>query len=157
MLKVPSPRADTRRVMYGNEEEQQQQNHFVKRVVLPSGKTIEVVYFQEPPVDEVATPEAEPHQDLSACTDCESRLVYPVEWEEAGSENWAVLLHCPNCDGYRDGVFSQDTVESFDEELDRGADALAQDYRRLLRANMADEVDRFARALEADAILPEDF
>ena len=139
--------------MHGNEE---QQNHFVKRVVLPSGKTIEVVYFEEP-VAEVAAPAAEPHQDLSACLDCDSRLVHPIEWEEAGAENWAVLLHCPNCNTYRDGVFSQDTVETFDEELDRGADALAQDYRRLLRANMADEAERFARALEADAILPEDF
>ena len=154
MLKVRDPRADIGHVMHGNEE---QQNHFVKRVVLPSGKTIEVVYFQESPADEAVAPAAEPHQDLSSCVDCESRLVYPVEWEEAGAENWAVLLHCPNCNSYRDGVFSQDTVESFDEELDRGTDALAQDYRRLLRANMADEVDRFARALEADAILPEDF
>ena len=138
-------------------ESQGENTHFVKRVVLPSGKTIEVVYFQEPPVDEIAAPAAEPHQDLASCVDCESRLVYPVEWEEAGAENWAVLLHCPNCDNYRDGVFHQDTVETFDEELDRGADALAQDYRRLLRANMADEVDRFVRALEVDAILPEDF
>ena len=54
-------------------------------------------------------------------------------------------------------MFDQDTVETFDEELDRGADALAQDYRRLVRANMADEVERFTRALDADAILPEDF
>ena len=153
MLKFPRP-VPIRAVMHGNEE---QQNHFVKRVVLPSGKTIEVVYFEEPPVDEVVTPTAEPHQDLSSCLDCESRLVYPIEWEEAGAENWSVLLHCPNCETYRDGVFSQDTVESFDEELDRGADALAQDYRRLVRANMADEVDRFVRALEVDAILPEDF
>jgi hypothetical protein len=154
MLKLASPRADIGHVMHGNEE---QQNHYVKRVVLPSGKTIEVVYFQEPSADEPATTEVEPHQDLSACGDCDSRLVYPIEWEEAGQENWAVLLHCPNCDGYRDGVFNQETVESFDEQLDRGADALAQDYRRLVRANMADEVERFARALEVDAILPEDF
>jgi hypothetical protein len=68
-----------------------------------------------------------------------------------------VLLHCPNCDVYREGVFTQDTVECFDEELDRGADALARDYKRLMRANMAEEIERFAGALRADAILPEDF
>ena len=45
----------------------------------------------------------------------------------------------------------------FDEELDRGADALARDYKRLMRANMAEEIDRFVGALDADAILPEDF
>jgi hypothetical protein len=68
-----------------------------------------------------------------------------------------VLLHCPNCDVYREGIFSQETVESFDEALDRGADALARDYKRLMRANMADEIERFLGALHSDAILPEDF
>ena len=45
-------------------------------------------------------------------------------WDEAGPENWDVLLRCPNCECYREGIFAQDTVERFDEELDRGADAL---------------------------------
>jgi hypothetical protein len=152
-----------------------EQTHFVKRVVLPSGKTIEVVYFKdagrpppvaEPPVDGVAVdgvaeaPErspAEPHQDLHVCVECSSELVYPVQWEESGEENWSVLLHCPNCDIYREGVFTQETVEGFDEELDRGADALARDYKRLMRANMAEEIERFVGALASDAILPEDF
>ncbi|HEY6779551.1 MAG TPA: hypothetical protein VI111_01280 [Thermoleophilaceae bacterium] len=137
-------------------------SHFVKRVVLPSGKTIEVVYFkeheqQEPPAQPLVHPPAEPHQDLHACLECDSALVYPVQWDESGPENWSVLLHCPNCDVYREGVFAQHTVECFDEELDRGADALARDYKRLMRANMAEEIDRFVGALASDAILPEDF
>ncbi len=139
--------------------------HFTKRVTLPSGKTIEVVYFNEPAAatanDAAPTesnwPAAEPDQELHTCLECHSQLVYPVEWEEAGAENWSVLLHCPNCDVFREGVFTQDTVELFDEELDRGADALARDYKRLMRANMADEIDRFVGALNAGAILPEDF
>jgi hypothetical protein len=147
-----------------------EQTHFVKRVVLPSGKTIEVVYFKEtdlpqsaaePPVDDIpAVPEnppAEPHQDLHICVECSSELVYPVQWEESGPVNWNVLLHCPNCDIYREGIFTQETVEGFDEELDRGADALARDYKRLMRANMAEEIERFVGALSSDAILPEDF
>ena len=151
--------------MEGHDE----QTHYVKRVLLPSGKTIEVVYFRETlPVDEVAPealeaapatddPPAEAHQELHTCLDCSSDLVYPVQWEESGTENWSVLLHCPNCDVYREGVFTQDNVEEFDEELDRGGDALARDYKRLMRANMADEIDRFIGALDSDAILPEDF
>jgi hypothetical protein len=147
-----------------------EQTHFVKRVVLPSGKTIEVVYFREPdvphpvdrpPGDEApATPEhpsAEPHQDLHVCTECASELVYPLQWEESGDENWSVLLHCPNCDVFREGVFTQQTVKGFDEEVDRGAEALTRDYRRLVRANMAEEIERFVGALGSDAILPEDF
>lgn len=133
----------------------------MKRVVLPSGKTIEVVYFRNGEEtgapDTQQHPPAQPHQDLHVCAECDSSLVYPVEWEEAGPENWSVLLQCPNCQACREGVFTQDTVELFDEELDRGADALARDYKRLMRANMSDEIDRFAAALEANAILPEDF
>ena len=137
------------------------QTHFTKRVTLPSGKTIEVVYFAEESqaadAQAPAPPVAEAVQDLHVCVECDSELVYPVQWEEAGSENWSVVLHCPNCDVFREGVFTQDNVELFDEELDRGADALARDYKRLMRANMTDEIERFAGALEADAILPEDF
>jgi hypothetical protein len=141
--------------MKGHEE---QSDHSVKRVVLPSGKTIEVVYFQElEEAQQASTPRVEPHQSLHVCLDCASRLVYPVEWEECGPESWSVLLHCPNCDVYRDGVFAQGTVEAFDEELDRGSDALARDYKRLMRANMAEETEIFSRALQADAILPDDF
>ena len=135
--------------------------HFTKRVTLPSGKTIEVVYFADegflPEPDAPAHPPAEEQQDLHVCVECDSALVYPVQWEEAGSENWSVLLHCPNCDVFREGVFTQENVELFDEELDSGADALARDYKRLMRANMADEIDRFVGALNAGAILPEDF
>jgi hypothetical protein len=141
--------------MEGHED----QTQFVKRVVLPSGKTIEVVLFGDADVAEAAPRHApcEPDQALHVCLDCESDLVYPVQWEESGPENWSVLLHCPNCDAHREGVFSQDTVEAFDEELDRGSDVLAGDYRRLMRANLAEEIERFAGALQADAILPEDF
>jgi hypothetical protein len=141
--------------MEGHENDTQ----FVKRVVLPSGKTIEVVLFGDAEVAEAPAKQApaEPDQELHICLDCDSELVYPIEWEESGAENWSVLLHCPNCDVFREGVFGQDTVEAFDEELDRGADLLAGDYRRLMRANMAEEIERFVGALEADAILPEDF
>jgi hypothetical protein len=146
--------------MDGNAEN----THFTKRVTLPSGKTIEVVYFAEDglPTEQLAQQApaqspAEPSQDLHVCVECDSELVYPVQWEEAGPENWSVVVHCPNCEIFREGVFTQENVELFDEELDRGADALARDYKRLMRANMADEIERFAGALEAGAILPEDF
>jgi hypothetical protein len=138
------------------------QAHYTKRVVLPSGKTIEVVYFKDaeatqPERQAPEHPSAEPHQDLHMCIACSSELVYPVHWDEAGPDNWSVLLHCPNCDVHREGVFTQENVEKFDEELDRGADALARDYKRLVRENMQGEIERFVGALEADAILPEDF
>ena len=91
------------------------------------------------------------------CIECSSDLVHAVQWEERGPQNWSVRLHCPNCQVFREEVFSRQTAEAFEEELDRGADALIQDYKRLMRANMAEEIERFVGALNADAILPEDF
>jgi hypothetical protein len=54
-------------------------------------------------------------------------------------------------------VFDQETVDRFDEQLDLGTETLIRDLKRLQQANMEDEMDRFVRALNAGAILPEDF
>ncbi|MEK6227725.1 MAG: hypothetical protein AABM31_00175 [Actinomycetota bacterium] len=135
-----------------------QSSQHTKRVVLPSGRTIEVVYFKDAAVEaKPAAPGVQPDQALHSCNSCGSNLVYPLTWEEAGENAWAVSLRCPDCEARRDGIFNQNTVEAFDEELDLGTDALTSDYRRLCRANMADEIDLFVAAIEADAILPEDF
>lgn len=128
----------------------------VHRVVLPSGKTIEVLYF---PADSVRAGVSGASQTtgLHICPSCSSRLVSPVAWEEAGPAHWDVTLHCPNCDWLDNGVYAEAAVERFDEELDRGTEALVSDLQRLMRANMEDEIDRFAAALAADQIWPMDF
>jgi hypothetical protein len=138
--------------------------HYVRRVVLPSGKTIEVVYFEEhPALAEMMSPKAPQVGDttgdghLHVCGTCNSDLVYPVEWEEAGATHWQVTLRCPNCEWCGTGTFEQAVVEAFDEELDRGTEALVGDLRRLITANMEEEIERFVQALDADALLPEDF
>jgi hypothetical protein len=134
--------------------------HYVRRVVLPSGKTIEVVYFDDQAGAAVATPAPE-HQetvgDLHVCGACESQLVYPTEWDEAGTTHWEVCLRCPNCEWSGTGIFEQELVERFDEELDRGTEALVRDLKRLSQANMEDEIERFVQALSEDHIVPEDF
>jgi hypothetical protein len=132
--------------------------HYVRRVVLPSGKTIEVVYFDETQALDAASPGfAEVGEDLHLCGECGSDLVYPVEWDEAGATHWEVTLRCPNCEWNATGVFSQDVVERFDEELDRGTEQLVRDLKRMMHANMEDEIERFVHALEADHIQPDDF
>jgi hypothetical protein len=144
-------------------------DHQLKRIVLPSGKTIEVVYFESLAAEDVApveAPEAEAptaqsqtgvEQDLHVCPECTSDLVYPIAWEEADETHWSISLRCPNCEWGDDGVFPQDECDRFDDELERGTDALTRDYKRLMTANLADEIERFAHALEVDAILPMDF
>lgn len=129
---------------------EEHESHHIRRVQLPSGKMIEVVLFN-------GTRPLEQDPSLHVCRGCASELVYPVTWEEAGANSWRVLLRCPECESVREGVFGQDAVDAFDEQLDNGTDALAADLRRLTRANMADELARFSGALQVDAILPEDF
>ena len=133
-------------------------SHYVRRVVLPSGREIEVVYFdaQSTPVDS-APVTTSPQTDLHLCPECDRALVYPVEWEEASPTQWEVLLRCPNCEWTHLGIFDQAVVDRFDEELDRGTETLVRDLKRLMRANMEEEIDRFAEALDADAIWPMDF
>ena len=131
-------------------------NHYVRRVVLPSGKTIEVVYFEDHAAALSSAPQHE-RRDLHMCTACDTDLVYPVEWEEAGPSHWEVSLRCPNCEWAGTGIYEQDQVERFDDELDRGTEALVRDLRRLAQANMEGDVERFVKALEADLIVPDDF
>jgi hypothetical protein len=131
--------------------------HYVRRVVLPSGKTIEVVYFEDTTAAAPGVPADVETTGLHVCGGCASELVYPTAWEEAGPHHWEVSLRCPNCHWEGTGVFGQELVERFDEELDRGTEAVVRDLRRLAQANMEAEVDRFVRALDAGHIVPEDF
>ena len=93
---------------------------YVRRVTLPSGRSIEVVYF-EPLAAEAAAAGAgaAPVDDLHVCPECDRDLVYPVDWEEASATHWEVVLRCPNCEWTEVGKFDQATVERFDEELDQ--------------------------------------
>jgi len=137
------------------------EGHYVKRVTLPSGKTIEVVYFESARV-EAEQPGLDgavgrTHQELHVCAECSSELVYPIEWEEAGPESWRVSLRCPNCEWTATGSFPQDVVDEFDERLDEGTEVLVSDLKSLMHSNMTEEIERFVAALDAEALLPEDF
>jgi hypothetical protein len=136
---------------------------YVRRVMLPSGRSIEVVYFENLAEAAAAEPLPAAHRapgvdrELHLCPECDRGLVYPVEWEEVSPTHWEVVLRCPNCEWNDLGVFDQDTVDRFDDELDRGTEAVSRDLKRLTQANMEEEIDRFVRALASNAILPEDF
>ena len=123
-------------------------SHSVRRIVLPSGRAIEVIRFG---------PETTPDHGLHICPDCHSPLVQPIAWGETAGGCWELTLHCPNCDWLTEGIFDQDQVDTFEERLDEGLAEMLGDLRRLTQANMAEEIDRFLAALRSDAILPEDF
>lgn len=123
----------------------------VRRIVLPSGKEIEVVHFAAP-----AAPRPPAHE-LTICPNCEGDHIQLVDWQGAGHDHWRLDLHCPNCGWQGGGVFSHTVVEAFEAQLDRATDALVADLRRLEQARMQDDIERFSRALAGDHLLPEDF
>ena len=67
---------------------QPENQHHIRRVVLPSGKTIEVVYFEDHAVGASAHTAPGEQVDLHICGRCDSEMVYPVEWDEAGATHW---------------------------------------------------------------------
>jgi uncharacterized protein with PIN domain len=123
-------------------------NRYIRKVTLPSGKTIEVISFEHSPSVE---------RELHVCPECASELVYPVAWEQADRASWEVSLRCPNCEWSTTEVFEEEAIQHFDETLDRGTEALVSDLRQLTRANMEEDVERFVQAITAGHVLPEDF
>ncbi|MBV9818507.1 MAG: hypothetical protein JOZ07_09185 [Solirubrobacterales bacterium] len=127
---------------------QNHDHHSIRRIVLPSGRCIEVVHFH---LGEATT------RGLHECPDCACKLVQPLQWNEAPHGCWELLLHCPNCDWLEEGVFDQDQVDDLEEQMDQGLAEMLCDLRRLTQGNMAEEIERFTAALRGDLILPEDF
>jgi hypothetical protein len=121
----------------------------IRKIVLPSGRSIEVVRSMTAP--------APPEQGLHVCPTCDSHLVQPIHWGEGNEGAWEMTLECPNCYWTTEAVFSRREVDHFEEQLDAGLADMLSDLRRLTQANMNEEIERFAAALRVDLILPEDF
>jgi hypothetical protein len=127
---------------------QSHDNHAVRRIVLPSGRSIEVIRFDET---------EKSVRELHICPSCESDLVQPLSWCEASDTRWQLTLECPNCGWTESGTYDRHQVETLEDKLDEGLTDMIADLQRLTQANMAADVDRFIAALQVDLILPEDF
>src|SRR5579862_3887233 len=123
-----------------------------ERAPLPAAEQIVAPAEDAQSTDSSAAP-----AQLHTCFHCAGELVYPLDWSEEGPRHWRIVLRCPECESRREGVFDQAAVEKLDDELDRGSSALLGDLRRMTHANMSEEIEFFARALDADLILPSDF
>jgi hypothetical protein len=148
-----------------------------KKIALPGGKVIEIVYFSEPAEAGAAGVDAggaavDVHDDdadldatladdgvgeLHLCPSCDSDLVYPVSWEERAGESWRIERRCPNCEWRHAGEFSQDEVELFDDALNDGTEDLLVSLRNFSRANMEADVESLIEAIHMDRIEPMDF
>ena len=143
-----------------------------KKIALPGGKVIEIVYFSDPAGDEIPMEEmAEAHgadplalveadefgTELHLCPRCEGDLVYPVSWEERSGDSWRIERRCPNCEWTHVAEFTQDEVEQFDDVLNEGTEDLLVSLRNFARANMEEDIERLIEAIRHDRIHPMDF
>lgn len=95
---------------------------------------------------------------LHICPECESNLVQPTSWkQEADRSHWRVWRRCPECEWTCDHVHDEVEIDSFDEQLDLGAQEIADQLRSLEHANMSEMADSFVLALSHDLIGPDDF
>lgn len=96
--------------------------------------------------------------DLAICPRCDSDACQPLEWSEARIPGyWLMTLVCGNCEYEHTCSCSQDQAEDYDCWLDDCLDEIWASYRLVLRENMSTFLENFVVALNADAILPEDF
>lgn len=140
--------------------------YHVKRIVLPSGKTVEIVYYQadggEPIITEAREVEPEPAPEpevrrLELCNACGGERVHPIDWHEVEDMRWEISLRCPDCEWAEVERFDQLEVERYDDILNDATDRLIEELDRITRENMTEAVERFRTALENDDILPFDF
>jgi hypothetical protein len=142
-----------------------------KKISLPGGQVIEIVYFAEPDDTEVAeavqraleaeyeTPEPVPADEppLHVCPECSCDLVYPVSWEESSGTTWIVERRCPNCEWRHVAEHGDEDLSRFDDALNDGTEALLVSLRDTARANMEAAVERMIDAIKLDLIEPMDF
>lgn len=96
--------------------------------------------------------------DLHICPDCSRTFVVPRQVVDViDADRFLVELECMNC-GWREISQEGDQrLEALDRELDRQTADMREALELAQLTRRMDEIDAFARALQAGHILPEDF
>jgi hypothetical protein len=85
-------------------------------------------------------------------------MVQPTLWEQAGDRShWRVGRRCPECDWTCASVHNAITIDAYDEQLELGAQELADELATLEHVNMGEMAAGFVIALEHDLITADDF
>ncbi len=133
----------------------------VKRITLPSGKVVELVYLQnewhQTAMVAAGAPARTRVRRIELCPQCEGDRVHPLDWREVDDMRWELDLRCPDCRWEGGGVYDQVDVERYDDVLLAEAGDMIEELDRITRQNMAEHLERFSAALHADAITPFDF
>jgi hypothetical protein len=94
---------------------------------------------------------------LADCPACGADFVHPVEWRPEDADRWWMLLRCGACNARREAMVGNLDAARFDRDLDIAEARMRRKADLLSREQLAEEIDRFATALELDLIDAEDF
>ncbi|HWB70232.1 MAG TPA: hypothetical protein VG518_09680, partial [Solirubrobacterales bacterium] len=95
---------------------------------------------------------------LHICPECESAMVYPVEWEVVGGgDRWRCRRRCPECEWQHDGVHHEDDVHAYEEVLHLGTEMLGCALKEWELRCMQEMGPAFSHGLATDLISAEDF
>jgi len=104
------------------------------------------------------------YESLRICPECDCRLCFESAAEPITPEHWLVVVQCPNCWYAWRRMVDDLVLELFERALDDDTlaieialDEIAVANARAEAERLAAEVQRFAAALEAGAIVPMDF
>jgi hypothetical protein len=98
-----------------------------------------------------------PGSGLHVCADCHGDYVHPVEWREADSEHWWMLLRCGSCFHEREVTVPDAVAQRFGRDLDAAEEEIGRAAAALDQERMEREAEAFAAALERDLIDADDF
>jgi hypothetical protein len=95
---------------------------------------------------------------LHVCPACERSFVVPGEiYEVISIDRVRLDLCCMDCGWQETGEHGDAELEALDRELDRGFADILWALEVVWIGNEEELIQRFTTALQADAILPEDF
>jgi hypothetical protein len=101
---------------------------------------------------------------LRICPECDCRFCFESAAEPFTPESWLVVIQCPNCWHAWRRTVGDVVLELFEHALDDDTLAIEAALDKVAFENIIDEatrrardVEKFAAALQADAILPMDF
>lgn len=92
------------------------------------------------------------------CAACGQPFVVPVALLDLVDEGLYLLaLHCKNCDRLSTGVYEDAELEALEQAMESAQAEMESALEIVSVARFIDDVGDFTRALEAGAVLPEDF
>lgn len=147
-----------------------------RKITLPGGREVEVVYLGELPAEVcpdgwLEVPGGDVEEALEAaftvfdrlghelwmCDECGGDMVRPLAMRERDDGRWYVERTCPECEWHHEGSFGRAEVEEFHDALEEGTEELLTALRHMARLNMEDDITRMIDALGTDRIEPMDF